>query len=208
MKKSLLFFPSLASTLLLFIAGCSMSAIYKPPTGNLDQMNYSKIINKGFDDTWDALINYSAGTFFGIENFEKESGLITLTFGASNPEDYITGGYWKVDVVRGANSLHFEGDYVEYLRTYQSGELLGKMNIVVKDVDSTHSRVTVNAKYVFTAEQVLETGQRYSNTWSFSSGSCDEVTPANRTPGTPPTRTLCPTYKAEKSVLEAIETIE
>jgi hypothetical protein len=205
--KSLCCLPIVIS-LVLILFGCSTSAIYKPPIENLNPTNYSKVINKSFDDTWDALINYSAGTFFGIENFEKESGLITLSFGASKPEDYVTGGYWKVDVVRGANSLHFEGDYVEYCSIYQNGTLMGKMNIVVKEIDSTHSKVTANAKYVFTAEQVLETGQHYSTTWSFTSESCDEVAPANITKGTPPTRTLCPTFKAEDSVLKAIEAIE
>ena len=82
------------------------------------------------------------------------------------------------------------------------------MNIVVKEIDSTHSIVTVNAKYVFETEVVDENGRSYSNAWSFNSGNCDEVAPTNPVKGTPPTRTICPTYKAEESVLKAIESIE
>jgi len=205
MKASFYFFIPLLIISSFFLFGCSISAIYKPPEENLNPINYSRVINKSFDDTWDALINYSAGTFFGIENFEKESGLITLSFGASNPEEFITGGHWKLDYVRGATTIHFDGDYVEYCSVYQNGTLNGKMNIVVNEIDSTNSKITVNAKYVFTAEQILESGQSYTNTWSFNSGSCDEIAPANATKGTPPTRTICPTYLAEESILQAIE---
>lgn len=79
----------------LLILGC-VSAKYTPPIVDNSHENYSRTINKSFDDTWKALIQHSASTFFGIENFEKESGLITLSFGASNPSDFITGGHWKV----------------------------------------------------------------------------------------------------------------
>jgi len=207
MRKTYSLFVPLSLILILFyLMGCSFSAIYKPPEQSDSMLNYSKIINKNFDETWASLIDYSASTFFGIENFEKESGLITLNFGASNPEEYITGGYWKYDYQWGANQLHFEGDYVEYSSIYLNGVLIGKMNIVVKEVDSSHTKVTVNAKYIFSADVLNENRVRTAtNTWSFESGNCDELAIINPSKGTPPTRIICPTYKAEEAILDALE---
>ena len=122
----------LAFPMIVLINCVSVKAIYKPPTEKFSENEYSKTFNKSFDEVWDALINYSASTFFDIDKFEKAPRLLTLSFGASNPQEYVTGGYWKTDVVYGVNQLHFEGDYVEYLSIYQNGTLTGKMNIVVK----------------------------------------------------------------------------
>lgn len=196
----------IVGSILLFTNCTSIKAIYKPPIeGEHSLSKYSKVIDKTFDNVWDALINYAAGTFFGIDNFEKESGLLTLSFGASNPEDYITGGYWKTDILYGTYELHFEGDYVEYLSLYQNGILTGKMNIVVRKISETSTQAVVNARYVFSTNSVDAQGMSYNNTWSFNTGSCQEILISNATKGTPPTRTICPTYKAEDAILKALE---
>ena len=194
--KHILSFSVIVVFIMLFIASASASGVYKPPMKNNSENQFSKIINKPFDEVWDRLISYSAGTFFGIENFEKESGLLTLSFGASNPEEYITGGYWKVDIKVLAQKRNFEGDYVKYLSSYNKGQLIGKMNIVVVKIDSAKTKVVVNARYIFSDD---------TTTWSFNSGSCAEVMVANPANGTPPTRTICPTYKAENAILDALE---
>lgn len=192
--------------LLATFVGCvSVKATYKPPVEDNAKSKFSRIVNKPFNQVWDALINYSAGTFFGIDNFEKASGLLTLSFGASNAKEYVTGGYWKTDMRYGVNELHFEGDYVEYLTMYQNGELSGKMNIVVRSIDENSTQVTVNARYVFSSHTTDANNRNYSNTWNFNTGVCDEVTVSNATQGTPPTRKICPTYKAENAILKALE---
>lgn len=205
MKKQFYIYISFC-VLSLLLAGCiSSKSIYKPPTHESSQQLYTNEFNKPYSVIWEALINYSASTFFGIENFEKESGLLTLSFGASNPQEYITGGYWKTDIVYGVNELHFEGDYVEYLSLYQNGSLVGKMNIVVKKIDETNTKVVVNARYVFSTNITDADGRSYNNTWSFNTGGCSEIMVSNASKGTQPTRTLCPTYKAENAILNALE---
>jgi len=204
MKKLMYILIIFILTTALFQSCVSVSAVYNPPIEDKALNKYSKTITKSFDEVWDALINYSARTFFGIDNFEKESGLLTLSFGASNPEEYVTGGYWKTDVVYGANQLHFEGDYVEYLSIYQNGTLTGKMNIVVNRINESSTQVIVNARYVFSISAVDANGRTQNNTWSFNTGECEELRISNATKGTPPTRTLCPTYKAENAILQAL----
>jgi len=205
MKKQIYYYLSFLFLSVLLSSCISSKSIYKPPSQEILQNKYIKEFNKPYNEVWDALINYSASTFFGIDNFEKESGLLTLSFGASNPQDYITGGYWKTDIVYGVNELHFEGDYVEYLSLYQNGSLVGKMNIVVKKIDDSNTRVVVNARYVFSTNATDANGRSYNNTWSFNTGGCSEIMVSNASKGTQPTRTLCPTYKAENAILSALE---
>jgi hypothetical protein len=205
MKKQIYYYLSFLFLSVLLSSCISSKSIYKPPSQEILQNKYIKEFNKPYNEVWDALINYSASTFFGIDNFEKEAGLLTLSFGASNPQDYITGGYWKTDIVYGVNELHFEGDYVEYLSLYQNGSLVGKMNIVVKKIDDSNTRVVVNARYVFSTNATDANGRSYNNTWSFNTGGCSEIMVSNASKGTQPTRTLCPTYKAENAILSALE---
>ncbi|PJA96227.1 MAG: hypothetical protein CO129_07620 [Ignavibacteriales bacterium CG_4_9_14_3_um_filter_34_10] len=205
MKKQFYIYISFIVLSLLLSSCISSKSIYKPPSQENLQNKYIKEFNRPYNEIWDALINYSASTFFGIDNFEKESGLLTLSFGASNPQDYITGGYWKTDIVYGVNELHFEGDYVEYLSLYQNGSLVGKMNIVVKKIDDNNTRVVVNARYVFSTNATDANGRSYNNTWNFNTGGCSEIMVSNASKGTQPTRTLCPTYKAENAILSALE---
>jgi hypothetical protein len=175
--------------------GCS--ATYRPPTPG-EAALHSQVVANPFDVVWSNLIQYAGGTFFGIEHFEKASGLITLSFGSADPSEFVTGGYFK--------STAFEGDYVDYLARFWNGHLDGKMNIVVRDLGDGTSQVTVNARYVFSASFPASTYVPAENlTWSFESGRCATLEVMNRSPGTPPTRTLCPTYKAERAIISATQ---
>ena len=59
-----------------------MNATYTPPDESNPVTNYSVTVDKGFETTWDALMDYAVSTFFRVVNYEKESGLLTLSFGA------------------------------------------------------------------------------------------------------------------------------
>jgi len=96
MKKSIYLSIVLFVSQTIMVSCVSVKAIYNPPLQEYSKTNYAKTINKSYNKVWESLINYSASTFFGIENFEKESGLLTLSFGSSNPSDYITGVIGKL----------------------------------------------------------------------------------------------------------------
>lgn len=174
----------------LSLAGCA--ATYRPPTTNLDKSAYSKTVDMPFDQTWQKLIEYAAGTFFAIESYEKESGLMTLSFSSSQPSQFIDGGYWKFSNL----TASFDGNYVDYLAQYHGGKLEGKMNIVLIRASDAQTRVTVNARYVYSCPP---------NTWAFDSGGSATISVVGKTAGTADTRTLVPTHFAEQSVLKALE---
>ena len=178
------------------LAGC-MQATYTRPShvGSPDQ--YSVIVSKPFDIVWKELIQYSAGTFFSIDNFEKDSGLITLTFGASKPQEFVTGGYWEA-----SGSKAYKGDYVGFLNKYWNASLNGKMNIVVTERGPHQTQVTVRARYVFT---LPSTGRSPGSTWSFDTGSCDTIVVSGAVAGIAPERTVCPTYRAERAIIMSVK---
>ena len=185
----------------IFISGC-VSATYEKPSHINEKDKYSVVLQRDFDTVWKQLIQYSAGTFFAIDNYEKDSGLITLSFGSSNPSKFVTGGHWSM---KGARP--FEGDYVDYLSQFYNGTLKGKMNIVVISESSTKTMVKVNARYIFTIPAIRE---QYVNvpmqSWSFDTGSCDTVNISSAAQGTGTAqRTICPTYKAEHAVINGIK---
>jgi hypothetical protein len=174
----------------LVLGGCTAS--YAPPVQTeFDPSINSRVVNRSFDETWQTLIEYAASNFFGLDNYEKESGLLTLSFGSSNPSQFVDGGSWK------SQSPRFEGNYVDYLAMHLGGRLDGKMNIVVVPVDEENTRVTVNARYLFTA-----TG---GNSWVFDSGGSATVAPSNQAMGTASSRTLVPTHYAEQMILSALD---
>ena len=60
------------------------------------------ITNKNFDETWTSIIGFVSDSLFKIEKSEKDSGLLTLSFGAKEAEKFIDCGdfeytflYWR-----------------------------------------------------------------------------------------------------------------
>jgi len=174
--------------LVAMLVGCS-SGSYIPPTVSSDLAS-STVVSKSYDETWNDLIEYSGSTFFAIENFEKESGLITLSFGASQPSSYASGGYFE------NAATGFKGDWVDYIAQF-GASLSGKMNVVVREVSAGETKVTVNARYIFRGDGV---------NISFDTGSCGQQNMGiNAIGGTDPIRRVCPTHLAENSIISALQ---
>ena len=184
------------------VIGC-ISGSYEPPTYKSSKEKYQTVINVPYDKVWSQLIQYTAQTFFAIDNYEKASGLITLSFGVSTPEKFITGGHWEYRDLRPAKQIDFSGDYVKFASMYNRGELSGRMNIVVTEMNKGKTKIRVNARYIFNT--MVKSGRQL--TWSFDTGGCDTIKLSNlvATPGTGNYRTICPTYKAENTIIETIE---
>lgn len=182
----------------LFAAGCVSTASYTPPAPQTDRdKSYSATIDRPYDETWSALVRYAAGTFFAIDNFEKDSGLLTLSFGSDNASAFIDCGRMAATWTNQQyQKQEYSGTYVDYMVMYYSGSFTGRMNLLVSEVQPGTSEITVNARYVFHAPP---------NTWSFDSGGRATVYVANAAQSvSSPARTCQPTYKAEKAILDAV----
>jgi hypothetical protein len=188
-------------------------AAYTPPLLASDSEAWVRTVDRPFDEVWTALVDHISGTFFSIENFEKESGLLTLSFGAKQIGQFVDGGHWVYDRTGGVApdmkpypEIHFDGNYADYLEQHFSAELQGSMNLFISVVDSETTRVKVRARYVVSVRELVRM-QVVTTTWIFDSGGWDETAVTNPSAGTPITRTMRPTHVAERSILDAIEAI-
>lgn len=183
------------------------SATYAPPSiaGDSNPV-WERELSLPFDKVWEALIDHASGTFFAIENFEKESGLLTLSFGASDIGRFVDGGQW-ISTWRSASGQpgHFEGNYATFLEQYRNASLSGSMNIFVKKLADRRTLVKVRARYVVTSITRYPDGFSTSDTWSFDTGGSDAVVVKNPSRGIGPERVMRPTHAAELSILNAVE---
>ena len=88
--------------MIIFFSSCAVEkklteniGKYVPP--NIDDTNFksSVITDKNFEETWTTVIDFVNDSFFKIENLEKDSGLITLSFGSKEAENFIDCGYFE-----------------------------------------------------------------------------------------------------------------
>lgn len=180
------------------LLGCA-TGTYAPPQAAAQPPQYERVVNKSFDETWTSLIDYTSQAFFGIDRFEKASGLMTLNFGSSEPARFIDCGHMKAQ----AAAQSVDMPYARYLNERFNAKLDGKMNIVVRSLDPKRTLVRVNARYIFIAPAQTQP-QTPVQTWTFDSGGEATVAVAGALAGTIPTRTCRPTYAAERAVLDAV----
>lgn len=183
----------LGIVILVGLISCVKYPEYQPPapvTYNRD--DNVRTINKSFEQTWVALVDYASSSFFAIDNFEKESGLMTLDFGSSDPAKFIDCG--TIQAVK----VKYNGPFVEGVQTYDSTELVGRMNLFIKSISPNVTEIKIKARYVFT---VQEPGAK--QTWAFDTGGSD----AKKFSGIQANVVCRPTNVAEEEILKGIEKI-
>lgn len=193
----------------IFLTSCATfvpdEITYIPPT----KIEYSKTekFNNTKDEVWNALIDYASESFFSINTYEKDSGLMTLTF-TSTPERFVNCGNW---IVNGADN-----NYVEFMRLRQGTtvKLNGVLNLRVADRESGSTSLTANARYILSISQSGNSYNYYTNqlipynftdTYTFDSNSTETISISNPAAGTSPTRTCGPTGIAESTILSGVK---
>jgi hypothetical protein len=78
------------------------------------------------------------------------------------------------------------------------------MNIFVRPVDSTRTRIRVNARYVFTMTPPEKWDDKATRRWVFDTGSSATQTAPENIPGISTRRKCGPSYTAEKAILTAV----
>tara|TARA_Y100000992_G_scaffold271445_1_gene212372 strand:- start:265 stop:885 length:621 start_codon:yes stop_codon:yes gene_type:complete len=192
---------------IIFLTSCATPVVddivYEEPI----QSDYTKSVtfNESFDDVWDGVIDYATESFFAISSYEKDSGLMTLSF-TSTPENYVDCGKW---IVNGTVN-----DYVQFmrLRPGTSVTLNGIMNLRVVERSEGKTTLTSNARYIL---NITNSGfsydlnynrvpYSYSDTWTFDSRSIERLAISNPAAGTIPFRTCGPTGVAEQAILNGV----
>jgi len=161
------------STLLLFLfvfvlAGCavhgkSTSVTITSPKVEIDNEVF---IDRPFSDVWDELVKELAKSFYVINNIEKTSRIINISFSTDTPEEYIDCGTTTRTYEKGEEHTKYTYKVVEsssYKLASKAGQhgqfpvmaninrktsLEGRANVYVAPEDNG-TRVTVNCRYIF-----------------------------------------------------------
>ena len=150
--------------LVVLLSGCVVQPTYLAPSGAVVPISSEIKIDKSFDEVWQSLIEYSAKSFFSIKNFEKDSGLLTLAFGNSQPERYVDCGDLN------APHMNYDGAYLSAVQTTGRVALDGAMNLFVKSIGGNKTVISVNAKYVLSVKD----GNLPMQTWSFDTAGSED----------------------------------
>lgn len=96
---------------------------YTPPVvqdNKLANKKLSYVMPAGFDETWSALINAVSSDYFELQNYEKDSGLLTLSYEPDAPADYVDCGHWTRESTDHYND--FAGPYVLWLKQSEQAD--------------------------------------------------------------------------------------
>ena len=94
----------------------------------------SVITNKNFEETWTSVIDFVDDSFFKIENLEKDSGLLTLSFGSKEAENFIDCGDFEYTLF--FTGEEFKGSYIDYAKRSLIAVLEAKMDVNIQKMKS------------------------------------------------------------------------
>lgn len=187
-------FRSITPALLaLSLAACANSTVrYDPP--DPIPVTTSAEINEPFDAVWNKLVRSLSEDFFVINNVEKDSKIINVSFSTNTPDRFISCGYFDRTFTnaRGKQAYYYSAaNSAKYTATDNKNDLVtvirttnleGRTNIVVTPSDKGSTSVIVNTKYVFT------TNFNFINVFGAPAGSSNAILDfTSKQPGVAPT---------------------
>ena len=168
------------------LAGCATSTnSYVPPMET--KFENSRRISQPFDSTWDKLVRGLSGDFFVINNIDKSSRIINISFSSNRPSEFANCGRTTRTFTnaRGEHKVsYFAADSAQYTDVLgdsnaydvrRNTKLDGRTNIYVAPIDAG-TEVVVNTRYVISIDQEFRrlypsgmASRRF--TWDFSTKS-------------------------------------
>lgn len=196
------------------IAGCAGKIDYIRPAGPAKTDN-TKIINKSRQAVWDAAVPQLGKEFFVINNLDRSSGLINISY-SGDPEKYIDCGriVSYVKNARGARTYDFAGS--KHQMTYEvmtsnlfflnrQMNLEGRVNLIFEEIGPDQTRVSANTRYVvrrdLTVRDVQGRSQSRNDSVSFNTNSSASFAVGNSEGDT---ATCQPTGILEQEILSNI----
>lgn len=212
MKKLLLILSIFSS-----LPGCMAGKFdYVRPITKKEYSN-SKIIERSRDDVWNKSVAQLGKQFFVINNLDKSSGLINISY-SGDPEKYVDCGTITSYVKNAVGERTYQFPASSAQKSYEVMEtpnllfvnrkmsLEGRINLVFEDLGGNKTQVTANTRYAITKQvEVRNTQgqtQNLSDTVSFNSG--DSGTFSTLNPNNPATECKS-TGRLEQDILSKIE---
>lgn len=209
MKKTL----TIVATAIL-LAGCAGKVTYTPPE-NSSYANNEKIINQPFEQVWATAIPALSKDFFVINNLDKDSGLVNISY-SGDPQRYLDCGILETEVsnIHGTRNYRFPGSSAhQNYEVMHEGNLFylerkmgldGRVNLIFEAIEKNKTKATANIRFVVTKDVRITNAaggfpQTFSDVISFGANSGATF------PGQGDTATRCISNgKLEQEILGAI----
>ena len=171
----------------LSLTACAGKMDYVRPSSQVAPSSNVKSVERTRDAVWAASIPELSKQFFVINNLDKSSGLMNISY-TGDPERYIDCGRITsfVKNANGERTYDFAGAKAQqryevmlpsaglfFLDRRMSVE--GRVNLIFEESGANVTRVTANTRYVVTRTQVIQRAgnnipQNLSDSISFNSG--------------------------------------
>lgn len=129
----------------------------------------SRTFNAPYDKVWKATVDSIGQSFFVLENIEKDSGIMSISFSSKTPSDYIDcGTVTDSGKINGKDySFSFEaasspvtrwvtGNGSLAIQCLRTASLSGKSNVLVQKFSKDTTRVKITTRYVFTLDYTCQ----------------------------------------------------
>lgn len=148
-----------ATVLLLLVAGCASSNLSYTEPPHTQKVEISKTIKKPRDVVWAAAVPALGKDFFVINNMDKASGLINVSY-SGDPHAFVDCGHISASFsnLRGTQDFDFDGSikdatYLQYKRPVaitlrRQMNLEGRINIIFESPTPDTTIITANARYI------------------------------------------------------------
>lgn len=156
--------------LVMLVNGCATVGTntfnYTKP--QFQKIDNSMIIEEPFEKVWDKLVEKLSQSFFIINNINKDSRIINVSFATNEPKQYIDCGDTVRTFEKGKQKETYSYNVAEtsQYRTSRGTfgvrlledvwkrktSLEGRINIYVAPIDKNSTKVTVNVRYILTVK--------------------------------------------------------
>ena len=171
-----------------FIVGCAGKLDYVRPTIQPTHLANVKLINKPREAVWNSTVPELGKQFFVINNLDKSSGLINVSY-TGDPEKYIDCGRVTSYVKNAQGERTYDFSAAKAQQSYEvmipsvglffierKMSLDGRVNLIFEEVGTSQTRVTANTRYVVQRQLTVRNAannfpQSSSDSVSFNSDS-------------------------------------
>jgi len=175
----------------LALAGCLTGRYNYTPPATAPRPANSVVIDKPADVVWKAVVSNVSQRFFVINNLDKASGLMNLSY-SGDPEAYVDCGIVSeyVKNARGERTYTFPGSRAQQTLEFVSDNYLyfnerrmsleGRINLLVEDITASKTKLTANSRYILTRTSTVRRADQpvpstRSHTTTFNSDQSDEL---------------------------------
>ncbi len=160
-------------------AGCATPGIntFKTVKHNPNPITNEIVVNQPYGQVWDKLVRELSKSFYVINNIDKESRIINISFSSQSPSDFVDCGETHRTYTHNNKKENFNYKIADsstykyatgaadafsyYVNVRRSTSLEGRSNVYLAPLegDLTKTKVAVNTRYILT---INATGERYA----------------------------------------------